>query len=491
MQALKQTKYILIGLVTLSITACGTNEEIFELPMSAPFAEEVVFSTTKVSADSAGVYTLESGSQISLPANALVDKDGNQVKGEVDLKFREFHSADDILLSGIPMQLDADGNTYMASGGMMEIRASQNGKELELAEGKSAGIELISEVDLQNGYQLFHLEDNKTWSEGTTFERIPNIRKDSALCKLALKDSILNNTFKIQADFKFRPYIQMWEGVSWRMVSCDSKLPWNSVRDVIWESICVNPSLSSDGTYLIDIISTIHKHDGRYEQWPAKIYAKPVISDKELAKLHKKQLMSNEAYEKKLAQMKADDLEKIEAEIRNEEQMLREAEERFQREQQELARQQARFQRQSNSMSSFRVTTLGVHNIDRIITRGFVANSNSNGNVVNVLTRSYVANFDVPNEKIDRVCLLHYDEPTVLSYSPGDAIPFEVKENTAIVIVLKDGSGRKVSKEDYELKINTKTVTELEKKIKLKTDKMDIKAFTRDNAKRNFNAKFV
>lgn len=480
MQANKRTKHIIavaIGCAAALYSCESTESKPFEMPVSAPFKETVPFATTKVSADSGGVLTLESGSRITLPANALVDKNGNPVTGEVDLKFREFHSADDILLSGIPMQLDENGYEYMSSGGMMEIRASQNGEELELAQGKSASIELISEVDIQEGYQLFYLNDDKTWSKGESFKCIPNTRKDSTLTALDKADSTLNNTFKIQADFQYRPYIKMWENVDWKKVKCKSDLPWDDVKDVIWESISVRPTRSTNGVYVIDIISTMHEYNGKFKQWPAKIYAKPQLSEKELAALKEKQEADNEAYEKRIAKMYDEHREALQNEKKWEAEMLQEAQERFAEVRAELARRRDQLQRQAPVMSQFPVRRMGVHNIDRMFNAPPLA--------------SYVADFDVKNEKIDRVCLIHYDERTVRTFKPGNAIPFEEKPNTCLVIVLQDGSGRKVSKEKYESLINKDTVKEQRTKLKLTTDHMDIHAFTRENARRNSIPKFV
>jgi hypothetical protein len=49
---------------------------------------------------------MNSGTNVVIPKNSLVDQKGNLVKGKVKLKFREMHTANDIFLSGIPMQTD-------------------------------------------------------------------------------------------------------------------------------------------------------------------------------------------------------------------------------------------------------------------------------------------------------------------------------------------------------------------------------------------------
>ena len=102
-----------------------------------PFKTTVPFVSLEFKADSALVVHSPNGTHIEIPANAFVDDNGEPVKGSAEFKFREFHTADAILLSGIPMQMSNDRNQFMQSSGMIELRAYQNGSELSLAKGKS------------------------------------------------------------------------------------------------------------------------------------------------------------------------------------------------------------------------------------------------------------------------------------------------------------------------------------------------------------------
>ncbi|HCQ29715.1 MAG TPA: hypothetical protein DIU39_05475 [Flavobacteriales bacterium] len=70
-----------------------------------------------------------SGTMIDFPANVLVDKNGNLVKGEVKIKFRELTNPLNFILSGIPMEYDSAGVEYtFESMGMAEMYAYQNGE---------------------------------------------------------------------------------------------------------------------------------------------------------------------------------------------------------------------------------------------------------------------------------------------------------------------------------------------------------------------------
>lgn len=78
------------------------------------------------------IYT-ETGSSLTFLAGTLVKKNGVAVSGVVQVKVREFHDAVSILRAGIPMRLQSDRNAFLQSSGMLEIRAFQNGEELEVA----------------------------------------------------------------------------------------------------------------------------------------------------------------------------------------------------------------------------------------------------------------------------------------------------------------------------------------------------------------------
>ncbi|MFN0033318.1 MAG: hypothetical protein ACKVOR_14240, partial [Flavobacteriales bacterium] len=83
------------------------------------------------------IFTERSNTQIDIPANAFVDKQGNAVQGDVQVDYREFRDPVDFLFSGIPMSFgDSTNQTFFRSAGMFEINASQNGNEVFLQDDK-------------------------------------------------------------------------------------------------------------------------------------------------------------------------------------------------------------------------------------------------------------------------------------------------------------------------------------------------------------------
>ena len=83
--------------------------------------------------------------EVFIPANAIVDAEGNVVKEEVSIAYRDFTDPGDIFLSGIPMAYDSAGTAFQfESAGMFEMRASLNEKELFVAKDKKIDVEMPS-----------------------------------------------------------------------------------------------------------------------------------------------------------------------------------------------------------------------------------------------------------------------------------------------------------------------------------------------------------
>jgi hypothetical protein len=97
------------------------------------------------------------GSSLDIPANCLVDSEGNLVTEEVNMKFSQFHSVTDILASGIPMHYDTVGQVgAFESAGMFTLKAktkSQN--DVYIKDDNTIGVNLASDKDENfNFYEL-------------------------------------------------------------------------------------------------------------------------------------------------------------------------------------------------------------------------------------------------------------------------------------------------------------------------------------------------
>ncbi|MFT6500220.1 MAG: hypothetical protein ACJASQ_000327 [Crocinitomicaceae bacterium] len=151
-------------------------------PIANVDAQSTIF---QVEANQADTILLPNGGSIVFEKNSFADSEGKVVKGKVDVQWEEFHSLEDIMLSGIPMKYDSAGVAHdLVSGGMFTISATQKKKEVEMAEGKSAQVNLVSLQDTPcyNFYELD--EETGDWAYETTQNgeviEVPEEAKDEA-----------------------------------------------------------------------------------------------------------------------------------------------------------------------------------------------------------------------------------------------------------------------------------------------------------------------
>jgi hypothetical protein len=102
-------------------------------------------------------------SKIYIPKNAFVNKQGQDIIGDVDIQYREFHDQADIIASGIPMAYDSAGiKSTLESAGMFDIKGFQNGKQVYVNPKKAITVELASNnaTDKFNQYVLDTIAKN-------------------------------------------------------------------------------------------------------------------------------------------------------------------------------------------------------------------------------------------------------------------------------------------------------------------------------------------
>lgn len=126
---------------------------------------DIPYTIYKVNAEKGGTLNFKTGSIIVVPQNAFVDENGKLLKGEVELRYREFHDAVDFFVAGIPMTYDSAGVRYhFESAGMMEMFGYQNGKQVNMGKDKSIIILLDSDYK-GTEYNLYQLDTMKNnWS---------------------------------------------------------------------------------------------------------------------------------------------------------------------------------------------------------------------------------------------------------------------------------------------------------------------------------------
>lgn len=132
----------------------------FSLKSYAEQAE--IFS---IDASQAETLHYKSGTQIIIPAHCFVDAEGKTITGKVDIQYREFNTAKDILFSEIPMKYDSAGiNNQFESAGMLEINGFQNNKKVLISADKAIQVHMASTVT-KPGINLYVFDTLKNnWS---------------------------------------------------------------------------------------------------------------------------------------------------------------------------------------------------------------------------------------------------------------------------------------------------------------------------------------
>lgn len=153
------------------------------------------FVQLSLDANSGGTLEGKNGTRIHVPSDVFQDESGNAVSGDVQIRFREMHDAVDFFLAGIPMSYDSAGVEYqLASAGMMELYAQQNGKRLQIRPGRAIEVEMVSEVTLESTADLaeFHIYRLDTLERNWVYEDanqmiiletyFPDLPEDHPLC---------------------------------------------------------------------------------------------------------------------------------------------------------------------------------------------------------------------------------------------------------------------------------------------------------------------
>ncbi len=143
-----------------------------------------------ITAENGGNFTTPVGTNIKVPANAFLDKNGNPIAGEVELKFREFHDVPSIFAAGINMTYDSAGTEYhFESAGMFEIEGFQNGEALFTNPNALISVELASK-QLGDHFNIYYQDPESGWKY---------IRKDTVSKKeMPMLDSFVISDKELQ-----------------------------------------------------------------------------------------------------------------------------------------------------------------------------------------------------------------------------------------------------------------------------------------------------
>lgn len=160
---MKHSFRLLILFSVMAFSACSSNSTSEKTaattrnPVDPPF-DQIKLEANEYVVDATANDTIRAatGSSIIIPAGVLVDKQGNPVQGEVKFRFREFHTAAEVIASGVTMLYDSAGKVNsFETAGMFELTASQNGNEVFIKPGKAIEVNVASKATGSfNAYKL-------------------------------------------------------------------------------------------------------------------------------------------------------------------------------------------------------------------------------------------------------------------------------------------------------------------------------------------------
>jgi hypothetical protein len=129
-----------------------------------------VFNQYKANALSGGQIKCNDKAILTIPESAFQDQEGNTIKGEIDLFYRSMYEPTDFFLSGVPLVYDSSEIEYlMESIAVIELYAEQNGKKIQIRNGKNIQINWTSELTLESDsmlqeYKTYYLDQkHRTW----------------------------------------------------------------------------------------------------------------------------------------------------------------------------------------------------------------------------------------------------------------------------------------------------------------------------------------
>lgn len=161
----------------------------FKLPK-----ETVLISTKKEKS-----ITFKNGETLVIPKNAFIDKAGNTIEGEVEIGFKSFNDPLEIFLSGIPMQMESNGETYqLESEKMFEITANQNKTPVFINPDKNLTLSVptIKDAEIYKFIKLDTASKNWILNEDAEIETIKNTSPSEEEIVLSPKD-LANLKFEI------------------------------------------------------------------------------------------------------------------------------------------------------------------------------------------------------------------------------------------------------------------------------------------------------
>lgn len=290
---------LLLGGVAFSFYRCAPSQQKAGNSFSAVSPPlkgiDVPRSVFEVDAAAGDTIQVPGGTRIIIPANALVDASGKPVTGKVNISYREFQKAADIIASGIMMTYDTAGQRMnFETAGMLEIngaKASDN-SPVFVRPGESIHIDLASyrgEEDF-NFYALDtaaknwnYISRNDPPTEKPAFAA--QLDKTAPLPPQPVEPVAYDgksSVFDLAVDYNQHPELEGYNGVVWQYAGgANTRNPDNEqwVYKENWSNVSLTASDARTAEYSLRLSNT-------QKSFETKV--RPVLKGKNLEAARKK-----------------------------------------------------------------------------------------------------------------------------------------------------------------------------------------------------------
>lgn len=243
---LNYTLTFLLFLSILFFQGCGSSSSLpnysykgVESPLEAV---TITPKKIKFNANKAKVIELKDGSSLKIPKDAFVDKNGKLVEGEVELSYRQYNDAADIIASGIPMQYQTPNGTMqqLESAGMFELKGTANGKPIYIAPDKSIETNLASKQKGDYDFYYLNPKAEKDSEQGYNWEKLTNKADKPNSKPIKGLDS-----FQLLLNTKLHPELELLKDIYWQLAVGDAEFnPKSSVnsifKDEVWNDLTIS-----------------------------------------------------------------------------------------------------------------------------------------------------------------------------------------------------------------------------------------------------------
>jgi hypothetical protein len=212
---MKKLNLILIIVVVIGFICCNNESRETEVEtnfISPAFSSfNIAFEEHIISSEVGDTIFSESGSILIFPPNSLIDEEGNLIKGEVKIMYRDFKSPLDFFIAGIPMGYDSNGTSYtFESSAMCEIYAFQGDRNVFINPENKPELNLISD-EASSVHNLYYLDTiEKKWNfkgKDLVFD-LDNIESSNS-DSISYVENIVEEPFKPQKPSGEKPVIEV------------------------------------------------------------------------------------------------------------------------------------------------------------------------------------------------------------------------------------------------------------------------------------------